>query len=115
MCIPTDKGYRMADGVEITHDQIIKGQISNEHLDELRASSMNSLDGVHIRNNLHELRKDLQNMVLVINSSEILNPIIDARLKENTKTMLFSTAKVIGAFSIIIGIFWKIYDWLLPK
>jgi len=115
MCVPIDTGYRMKNGIEVTHEQIRNGQLSDEHLDELRANPMNAVDGSHIRTNLHDLRGDIQNLINSMRSPEVINPMIDNRIKERSKTFLFDTSKVLLAFSVIIGILYKIYDWILIK
>jgi hypothetical protein len=108
MCTPIDNGYRMEDNIEITHEQIRKNQVSKKHLAELRGSPMDAIDGAHIRHSLHELANSIQKM----GSPAFINPIVDERLKEKGKLILFGTSKIFLAVGAIATVAYNLYNYL---
>jgi len=106
MCTPTENGYIMNDKITVTHKQILEGNISDKHYTELRGHPLDTVDGVHIRHNLHGIRNDLQKIM----SPHYYEPVIDARIKSVSKRFIASVAKYSGYGSLIIGFLYAIYN-----
>lgn len=102
MCTPVEDGFIMTDGIKVTKKQILEGNVSDRHYIELRKTSIDVIDGVFIRHNLHELRNDLQKVF----TPEVINPMINKRLM----SIFFGASKIVGAAGVIVTAAYALYS-----